>query len=69
MRPAVLLEAGTVDAFAGIRVRLEAAGIKPQIHARAKHFYSIHKKMVNRQRRFEDIYDLMAVRIIVPTAT
>jgi len=51
-----------------LREKLQAAGVEPQIHARAKHFYSIHKKMVNRQRRFEDIYDLMAVRIIVPTA-
>jgi GTP pyrophosphokinase len=46
---------------------LRSRGIEPEIQARAKHFYSIYNKMVTRQRRFEDIYDLMAVRVIVPT--
>ena len=36
------------------------------IQGRPKHFYSIHQKMV-RQGRHDEIYDLMAVRIIVDT--
>lgn len=36
-----------------------------EIKGRIKNIYSIYKKMVNDQRAFEDIYDLLAVRIIV----
>jgi GTP diphosphokinase / guanosine-3',5'-bis(diphosphate) 3'-diphosphatase len=37
-----------------------------EIKGRIKNIYSIYKKMVRDQRAFEDIYDLLAVRIIVP---
>jgi GTP pyrophosphokinase len=46
---------------------LAAEGVQAEVQARAKHFYSIWMKMTTRQRRFEDIHDLMAVRVIVPT--
>jgi GTP pyrophosphokinase len=46
---------------------LEERGIKAELQSRAKHFYSIYMKMVTRTRRFEDIHDLMAVRVIVPS--
>jgi GTP pyrophosphokinase len=36
-----------------------------EIKGRIKNIYSIYKKMVNDERAFEDIYDLLAVRIIV----
>jgi guanosine-3',5'-bis(diphosphate) 3'-pyrophosphohydrolase len=36
-----------------------------EIKGRIKNIYSIYKKMVNSNRAFEDIYDLLAVRIIV----
>lgn len=36
-----------------------------EIKGRIKNIYSIYKKMVNSGRSFEDIYDLLAVRIIV----
>ena len=44
---------------------IEAAGIKAQIDGRAKHFFSIYKKMINQQKTLDQIYDLFAVRIIV----
>ncbi|MEZ4742192.1 MAG: bifunctional (p)ppGpp synthetase/guanosine-3',5'-bis(diphosphate) 3'-pyrophosphohydrolase [Bdellovibrionota bacterium] len=35
------------------------------VYGRSKHFYSIYKKMMDRQLAFEDIHDLFAFRIIV----
>ena len=52
---------------ADVRKHIEAAGIKAQIEGRAKHFFSIYKKMVNQQKTLDQIYDLFAVRIIVET--
>lgn len=46
--------------------KLEEVGIEnTDISGRAKHFYSIYKKMKNQNKIFDEIYDLMAVRIIV----
>jgi guanosine-3',5'-bis(diphosphate) 3'-pyrophosphohydrolase len=47
-----------------IRERLESEGIAADISGRAKHLSSIHRKMVTRVKRFEEIYDLIAIRII-----
>ncbi len=41
------------------------AGIPASIMGRAKHFFSIYKKMVNQGKTIDQIYDLFAVRIIV----
>ncbi|MFR3191315.1 MAG: RelA/SpoT family protein [Roseburia sp.] len=46
---------------------IENAGIKAQIDGRAKHFFSIYKKMVNQHKTLDQIYDLFAIRIIVDT--
>ncbi|WP_408608870.1 RelA/SpoT family protein [Acholeplasma hippikon] len=43
----------------------EAHIVDFEIKGRIKNIYSIYKKMVNSGRSFEDIYDLLAVRIIV----
>lgn len=48
-----------------LRERIEAAGIKADIEGRAKHFYSIYRKMYMQHKSFDQIFDLMAVRIIV----
>ncbi|KDE64923.1 guanosine-3',5'-bis(diphosphate) 3'-pyrophosphohydrolase, partial [Fusobacterium necrophorum BFTR-1] len=44
---------------------LNDVGIKGQVKGRFKHFYSIYKKMYELGKEFDDIYDLMGVRIIV----
>ncbi len=44
---------------------LERANIKATVGGRAKHLYSIYHKMMRRNKPFEEIYDLFAIRIIV----
>lgn len=44
---------------------LEAADIKCTITGRSKHYYSIYQKMILRGKDFEDIYDLVGVRVLV----
>ncbi len=44
---------------------LEAVGIDGQISGRAKHFYSIYWKMTKKDREFNEIYDLTAMRVLV----
>ena len=48
-----------------VRAHIKAAGIVAEIEGRAKHFFSIYKKMVNQDKTVDQIYDLFAVRIIV----
>jgi GTP pyrophosphokinase len=47
--------------------KLGEVGIKADISGRAKHFYSIYRKVYVQGRAFADIYDLIAVRVIVDT--
>ncbi len=44
---------------------LSASNISCEVSGRPKHFYSIYQKMIVRGRDFEDIYDLIGVRILV----
>jgi GTP diphosphokinase / guanosine-3',5'-bis(diphosphate) 3'-diphosphatase len=50
-----------------IQKELEALGIEAKIFGRAKHIYSIYKKMEANQLTFNEINDLLGVRIIVDT--
>ncbi len=47
--------------------KLEEANLKFELGGRAKHLYSIYRKMVRRNKPFEEIYDLFAIRIILDT--
>lgn len=44
---------------------LRAAKIKGTVTGRPKHYYSVYQKMIVRGRDFEDIYDLVAMRVLV----
>ena len=46
---------------------LDEIGIKHETYGRSKHFYSIYKKMKYQHKSLDEIFDLMAVRIIVDT--
>ncbi len=44
---------------------VKSSGINAEIYGRAKHFFSIYKKMVNQNKTIDQIYDLFAVRVLV----
>lgn len=46
---------------------LEKAGIEAEMTGRPKHLWSIQKKMVSRQKPYEGIYDLLAIRVLTRT--
>ncbi len=48
-----------------IAERLKEHGLKFEISGRPKHFYSIYRKMIKQNKPLEDIYDLLAIRIII----
>ena len=53
-------------AMATLRASLEEMGIKAEITGRPKHIYSIWNKMRAKQLDFSQLYDVRALRIIVP---
>lgn len=51
-----------------LKTRLsDTLGIEPHIEGRAKHFYSIYRKMYVQNKSIDELYDLFAVRVIVDT--
>lgn len=49
-----------------LRSRLDEAGIAGEVMGRAKHIYSIWRKMQRKNIDFSQVYDVRAVRILVP---
>ncbi len=54
------------DVMKQLRDELSATGIKADISGRAKHIYSIWRKMQRKGLQFSQIYDVRAVRVLVP---
>lgn len=59
---------GFIDAaVAKIKGELDKVHLEGEIKGRAKHFYSIYRKMKNSHKDISDIFDLLAVRVLVKT--
>jgi RelA/SpoT family (p)ppGpp synthetase len=52
-------------AVAAVRARLDQEGLHYRITGRSKHLYSIYSKMLEKDREFDQIYDLHGIRVIV----
>jgi len=52
-----------------IQEKLVEYDVKAQVSGRAKHFYSIYKKMERRQVDFNELHDIIAFRIVVDNIT
>jgi GTP pyrophosphokinase len=55
------------DVKRDLRTELEAAGIRGEISGRPKHIYSIWRKMQRKSLQFEQVMDVLAVRVMVDT--
>ncbi|KEI97491.1 (p)ppGpp synthetase [Clostridium botulinum A2B7 92] len=55
------------EIISNLQQNLKRAGIESEIDGRPKHFYSIYKKMHNKNKNLDQIFDLTAVRILVDT--
>ncbi len=60
-------EAHIKEIVLNLQENLKKAGIESEIDGRPKHFYSIYKKMQNKNKNLDQIFDLTAVRILVDT--
>ncbi|MBQ1959886.1 MAG: bifunctional (p)ppGpp synthetase/guanosine-3',5'-bis(diphosphate) 3'-pyrophosphohydrolase [Firmicutes bacterium] len=50
-----------------IKDSLEDMNLEYDIYGRAKHYYSIYRKMKNQNKQIDELFDLIAVRVIVDT--
>ena len=50
-----------------LQTELKNAGIKAEVEGRPKHFYSIYNKMKSQHKTFDQIHDLIAIRVLVNT--
>ena len=53
------------DFIKSVEEELKKLDIKTKIKGRAKHFYSIYQKMIKQNISFDELFDILAIRIIV----
>ncbi|MBI2265829.1 MAG: bifunctional (p)ppGpp synthetase/guanosine-3',5'-bis(diphosphate) 3'-pyrophosphohydrolase, partial [Armatimonadetes bacterium] len=56
-----------LEAVETLKEKLSQADVPAEIEGRSKHLYSIHLKMVRKEKELPEIYDLQAVRVLVQT--
>ena len=62
-------EALVTEVIGKLQERVEKAGVDAEIYGRPKHIYSIYRKMHDKKKRFDEIYDLIAIRCITETTS
>ncbi|HEX8833037.1 MAG TPA: bifunctional (p)ppGpp synthetase/guanosine-3',5'-bis(diphosphate) 3'-pyrophosphohydrolase, partial [Abditibacteriaceae bacterium] len=50
-----------------LQEKLRAENIAAEVTGRPKHFYSIYQKMIKQGRKFDELHDLIALRVICPS--
>ncbi len=58
-------EAYLDEVIAEVREKLRELKVKGEVTGRPKHYYSIYEKMVLRGKEFDEIYDLVGIRVVV----
>ncbi|MDD6255258.1 MAG: bifunctional (p)ppGpp synthetase/guanosine-3',5'-bis(diphosphate) 3'-pyrophosphohydrolase [Eubacteriales bacterium] len=48
-----------------LKVQLDTLGIHYEVYGRSKHFYSIYRKMRDKHKQLDEIFDLLAIRVLV----
>ncbi len=57
------------ETISKIKLRLAELDIQGEVKGRAKHFYSIFRKMYTQNKTIDELYDLFAVRVIVDSVS
>ena len=60
-------EAYVEASIEALETRLRAEGLRFELAGRSKHLYSIHRKMLRDGKNLDQIFDLMAIRVILDT--
>ncbi|GEK27820.1 RelA/SpoT family protein [Furfurilactobacillus siliginis] len=53
------------EAIADLKQAISDLDIETEVYGRPKHLYSVYRKMVDKHKQFDQIYDLLAIRVIV----